>query len=110
MPNCWKSHVAAQLSFLYLIWGWICVCFSLTQFQELIAEQTEIVSNNQLLIFDGQLLTEFIQPMQAIVDYPKGINENNPVVCFNKVADESYKFPDFSISKYIVYIWRQQPV
>ena len=59
------------------------------------------MSNNQLLIFDGQLLTEFIQPMQAIIEYPKGINENNPVVCFNKVADESYKFPDFSISKYI---------
>ena len=77
-----------------------CAYFSLTQFQELIAEQTEIVSNSQLLIFDGQLFTDIIKPLQPVVEYPKGINENNPVVCFNKVVDDSSKFPEFSVSKY----------
>ena len=77
----------------------LCSVYRLTQFQELIAEQTEIVSNNQLLIYDGQILTETVKPLQPVTEYPKGITENNPIVCFNKAEDDSYKFPDFTISK-----------
>ncbi|KAL4226664.1 hypothetical protein ACF0H5_014645 [Mactra antiquata] len=62
---------------------------NLTSLQELIAEQTEIVSAQQLLIFDGQQLKDHVQSMAPITSYPKGITESNPIFVYHKQRNDS---------------------
>ncbi|XP_052781597.1 serine/threonine-protein kinase TBK1-like [Mya arenaria] len=73
---------------------------NLTNLQELIAEQTDIQHSDQLLIFDGQLLKDCVQPMLPIHSYPDGITANNPIFCYNRDYDDTNTFPQHFIKEF----------
>ncbi|XP_052285627.1 serine/threonine-protein kinase TBK1-like isoform X1 [Dreissena polymorpha] len=66
---------------------------NLTNLQELIAKQTDIQSTSQLLIFDGQLLKDCVQPLLPVCNYPEGITETNPIFCFDRDFKDTPLFP-----------------
>ena len=95
------------------------VSSSLSTLQELIARQTDIPYAGQLLIFDGQLFKDCVQPLLPVSSYPDGITRENPIFCFNKDYHEANIFPTNDISEcscvYHVFrcylrIWQNEPL
>lgn len=61
--------------------------------QELIAEQSDISAENQILIFEGEYLLTLIESELAPVHtYPKTISENTPIYVFSKTIMEPRPF------------------
>ncbi|XP_063447672.1 serine/threonine-protein kinase TBK1-like [Mytilus trossulus] len=66
---------------------------SYSGFQELIAEQSEISAENQILIFEGEVLLTLIESeISPVRHYPKTISEETPVYVFSKIVMEPRQF------------------
>lgn len=64
-----------------------------SRLQELIAEQSEISAENQILIFEGEYLLTLIESeISPVETYPKTINENTPIYVFSKIIMEPKAF------------------
>nr|QNL15296.1 serine/threonine-protein kinase TBK1 [Littorina littorea] len=56
---------------------------TLQRLRELVAEQTDIPSNDQLLLVGGQKLSSLVQAQQPIRDYHLDISSTNPIIVFS---------------------------
>ena len=68
--------------------------------KELIAQQTDIQSAIQLLVFDGELLDDHVQPVLPVSSYPEGITWKNPIFCYHKNGGDISEFPLIPMSMY----------
>lgn len=72
-----------------------------SRLQELIAEQSEISAENQILIFEGEYLLTLIESeISPVETYPKTINENTPIYVFSKIIMEPKAFQSAVYRKY----------
>ena len=74
------------------------VHFSLSKVQDLIAGQTDLAADQQLLVYDNTLLTQAISPMQAAENYPPTSAER-PIIIYPQNAPDFTKLAPLEIRK-----------
>ncbi len=72
--------------------------FRFAKLQELIAMQTDIRANQQLLLFENCLLTQHITQMQKAETYPE-TTEQNPVYLYKEECSEYPRIQPVDIRK-----------
>ncbi|KAL5014493.1 hypothetical protein ScPMuIL_008763 [Solemya velum] len=72
----------------------------MSHLQELIAEQSEIPSGDQLLIFEGHQLCDLVDHLSPVSNYPKSISEQSPIFVYSRTLDEVSKFPPVNLPEY----------